>query len=146
MKWGIRPALTWVNAAGPPAPQSCASYRRGMGVMAILEISYRNMGSSESVEGLVRQRFAQLEKIHGRLASCRVVIEKAREEGKSFHVHVVMVMPGHEIVVRRDRSDDPVHGDALATIRDAFDAARRQLEDHVRRMDDRVKAHGPGAD
>jgi ribosome-associated translation inhibitor RaiA len=114
--------------------------------MAILEIAYRNMSSSVSVEGLVRQRFAQLEKIHDRLTSCRVVIEKAPEEGKSFHVHVVMGVPGREIVVRRDRSDDPAHADALAAIRDAFDAARRQLEDHVRRMDNREKAHGPGAD
>jgi ribosomal subunit interface protein len=103
--------------------------------MANLEISYRNMSASETVETLVRQRFAQLEKMYDRLTSCRVVIEKGPEEGKTFHVRVDMVAPGREIVVRRDPKR--AHADAPAAIRDAFDAARRQLEDHVRRMDGR---------
>ena len=100
--------------------------------MAILEISYKNMGSSESLERQVRERFAQLEKIYDRLISCRVVIEKAPEEGKTFHVRVDMVAPGRELVVRRDPGDNRAHSDAHVAIRDAFDAARRQLQDHAR--------------
>src|SRR5215472_15712733 len=112
-------------------PQSAADQQMGTLAMAKLEISYRNMAASETVEGLVRQRFAQLEKLHGRLTSCRVVIEQGPEEGKTFHVHVDMVAPGRAIVVRRDPKR--VHSDAPAAIREAFDAARRQLGEHVRR-------------
>jgi len=109
--------------------------------MAILEISYKNIGSSESLDRQVRERFAQLEKIHDRLTSCRVVIEKAPEEGKTFHVRVDMVAPGRKIVVRRDPGDNRAHSDAHVAIRDAFDAARRQLQDYARRMDGKVKTH-----
>jgi ribosome-associated translation inhibitor RaiA len=110
---------------------------------ATLQISYRNMQSSGSVERQVRERFTQLEKIYDRLISCRVVIEKAPEEGETFHVHVEMAVPGREIVVRRDPGDNRAHSDAHLAIRRAFDAARRQLEDHLRRMDNRPKSRGP---
>ena len=137
MKPRIRPVLTCVNAAGPAGAADSGAMTIGTEAMAILEISYRNMEASETVEGLVRQKFAQLEKLHDRLTSCRVVVEKGPEEGKSFHVRVDLVAPGREIVVRRDPGDKRAHSDAPGAIRDAFDAARRQLEDHVRRQDGR---------
>ena len=140
----MTPALTWVNAPAPGAAQG-SDEQVGTTLMAILEISYKNMTSSESLERQVRERFAQLEKIFDRLTSCRVVIEKAPEEGKTFHVRVDMVAPGREIVVRRDPGDNRAHSDAHVAIRDAFDAARRQLQDHVRRMEGHVKTH-PSAD
>ena len=112
---------------------------------ATLQISFRNMESSELVERQVRERFAQLETFYDRLISCRVVVEKAnqkqQQQGRLFHVRVDLVAPGREIVVRRGPAEHHAHEDAHVAVRDAFDAARRQLEDHVRRMDNRVKAH-----
>ena len=111
---------------------------------ATLQISFRNMSGSDTVEHQVRERFAQLEAFYDRLIACRVVVEKAQrnqQQGRLFHVRVVLVAPGREIVVRRGPGDNHAHEDAHVAVRDAFDAARRQLEDHVRRLDNRVKAH-----
>ena len=111
---------------------------------ATLQISYRNMESSDSIERQVRDRFAQLEKFYDRLIACHVVLEESgrhHRQGRLFHVRLELIAPGREIVVRRDPPEHHAHEDAHVAIRDAFDAARRQLEDHVRRMDNRVKAH-----
>lgn len=47
-------------------------------------------------------------------------------------------VPGNEIVVNRDH-----HEDIYVVLRDAFDAAKRLLEDHVRKIRGKVKAHQP---
>lgn len=111
---------------------------------ATLQISYRNMEASDSVERQVRERVAQLEKFYDRLIACRVVLEQIgrhHRKGRLFDVRVELAVPGREIVATRDPSEDHAHEDAHVAIRDAFDAARRQLEDYVRRIDNRVKAH-----
>lgn len=45
-------------------------------------------------------------------------------------------VPGSEIVVNRDR-----HEDIYVALRDAFDAARRQLDDYSRRLRHETKVH-----
>jgi hypothetical protein len=51
-------------------------------------------------------------------------------------------MPGGKrIDITRDPVATGLHEDAHVTIRDAFDAAGRQLQDAVRRLDGDVKAH-----
>jgi ribosomal subunit interface protein len=111
---------------------------------AKLQISYRNMEASDSVERQVRERVAQLEKFYDRLIACRVVLEgigRHHRKGRLFDVRAELAVPGREIVATREPSEDHAHEDAHVAIRDAFDAARRQLEDYVRRMDNRVKTH-----
>ena len=49
---------------------------------------------------------------------------------------------GSEIVVGRDPEAHHAHEDVYVAIRDAFDATRRLLEDHVRRGRGEVKLHG----
>jgi cold shock CspA family protein len=44
-------------------------------------------------------------------------------------------------VVSGERPQDHAHEDAYVAVRDAFDAVMRQLEDHVRKLDGRVKTH-----
>ncbi len=59
-----------------------------------------------------------------------------------FHqLRIHLTVPGGEIIVNRDPSEHHAHEDVYVAIRDAFDAARRQLEDHVRRMRGDTKAH-----
>jgi cold shock CspA family protein len=48
-------------------------------------------------------------------------------------------VPGPNIEVSHDHDLDGAHEDAYVAIRDAFHAARRQLEDHARRMRQDVK-------
>ncbi|HIC82219.1 MAG TPA: HPF/RaiA family ribosome-associated protein, partial [Kiloniellaceae bacterium] len=49
--------------------------------------------------------------------------------------------PGSQIVVNRNPKEKRSHEDVYVAVRDAFDAARRRLEDHARRKAGKVKAH-----
>jgi cold shock CspA family protein len=76
--------------------------------------------------------------------SCRVVVEAQHQhhhKGNLYHVRVDITVPGHELVVSRDPKDHQAHQDVYVAIRDAFDAARRQLEDYARKLRGDVKEH-----
>jgi cold shock CspA family protein len=68
-----------------------------------------------------------------------VVIEQAgrhQTKGKQFVVRVDLKAPGGEIAVNRDHDQD-----VYAALRDAFDAARRKLEDFIRESRGDIKHH-----
>jgi ribosomal subunit interface protein len=110
---------------------------------AWLQITFRNIDASPSVEEKVRERARELERFHDRILSCRVVIEapNRRRHGDLYHVRIDLKVPGREIVVKRDPPEHHAHEDIHVAVRDAFDAVRRQLEDHVRRRRGDVKTH-----
>ena len=102
-----------------------------------LQITWRNVAPSRPLERLIRERVQKLERFHAHLASARIAVELAGpHQGQSFVVHVDLKVPGGEISIDRQR-----HADARVAVRDAFDVARRQLEDrlHLQRGD--VKLH-----
>ena len=106
-----------------------------------VQITYRGMPSSAAIEDAIRDRVAKLEQFHARIMSCRVVVEqpgKHKHQGKEFVVHVDLKVPGGEIAVNRDH-----HEDVYVALRDAFDAARRKLEDYAREKRGDVKHHEP---
>jgi ribosomal subunit interface protein len=87
----------------------------------------------------VREKAAKLEQFHPRIMSCRVVIEQPAQhqrQGKEFVVRVDLKVPGGEVAVSRDH-----HEDVYVALRDAFDAARRKLEDFAREQRGDVKHH-----
>lgn len=110
---------------------------------AWLQITFRNIDASPSVEEKVRERARELERFHDRILSCRVVIEapNRRRHGDLYHVRIDLKVPGREIVVKRDPPEHHAHEDIHVAVRDAFDAVRRRLEDHVRRRRGDVKTH-----
>jgi len=109
-----------------------------------LEITFRNMDPSEAVEAKVRERAEKLDRFADQLMSCRVIIEaphRHQHKGGLYHVRIDMTVPGKELVVSRAPGDNQAHQDVYVAVRDAFDAARRQLEDHLRVIRGRTKAH-----
>jgi ribosomal subunit interface protein len=109
-----------------------------------LQISFRNMDRSETVEAKVRERATRLETYFNHISSCRVVIEapeRRRRKGKLYHVRVEIGVPGTELVANRHPKNKHAHEDVYVAVRDAFDAARRQLEDYGRKLSGKVKAH-----
>ncbi len=108
------------------------------------QISFRNMEPSEAVKARIAQRIDELDRLFERITSCTVVVEarhRSQQQGKLFQVHVELAAPGKTIVVGRDPGDNHAHEDLHVAIRDAFDAARRQLQDHVRQLRGEVKQH-----
>jgi cold shock CspA family protein len=116
-------------------------------MQAPLQVTFRNRKHSEGIEDLLREKVAQLEQRFGRIVSCRVVIEgphRRHQRGNSCQVRIDLVLPGGAVVVNREPPAEAGPRDPGVAIRDAFSAARRQLEEHVRRRQGTVKAHeGP---
>lgn len=108
-------------------------------------ISFKGMKPSPAIEEDIRGRVQHLEQFHERIVACRVVVEvphRHGHKGKIYHIHIDLSVPGGEIVVTREAGLDHAHEDVYVALRDAFSAAQRQLEDHVRKHSGyRVKQH-----
>jgi cold shock CspA family protein len=110
------------------------------------QITFRGMDPSDTIEADIRHRIAELDHFHGRIMSCRVVVESGhrhQRKGRIYHLSIDMKVPGHEIAVKRDPPEHHAHEDIHVAIRDAFDAVRRRLEDVLRRDRGQTKAHEP---
>ncbi len=111
-----------------------------------VRVTFRHMDPDTSAREQVERRVAELAQFHDRITSCQVVVaasNRRHRQGKLFQVHVELNVPGHTIVVGRDPAEHHAHEDAHVAIRDAFDAVRRQLEDHARRARGEEKVHAP---
>jgi ribosomal subunit interface protein len=104
-----------------------------------LQITFRDIEHSDAIEAHIREKAEKLETFFEPIMSCRVVVEmphQHKNQGKFFNVRIDIGVPGSEIVVNRDR-----HEDVYVALRDAFDAAKRQLDDYSRRLRRETKAH-----
>lgn len=109
-----------------------------------LQVTFRNMDPSDAMQTDVREKAEKLDHFYDQIMSCRVMIEahhKHHRDGNLYHVRIDLKVPDEEIVVSREHDLHHSHADAYVAIRDAFDAARRQLEDYARRRQQHVKTH-----
>jgi len=99
------------------------------------QIAFRNMDPAAQIEAAVTRKIAALERYFSRIVSCRVVIRGPRSEnpGGLYSIRIELGLPGGELVV------DHTLNHARPAIHEAFDAMRRQLQDHVRRMRGDIK-------
>ncbi|HET7879492.1 MAG TPA: HPF/RaiA family ribosome-associated protein [Acetobacteraceae bacterium] len=112
-----------------------------------VRISFRGMDASPSVESQVRRKAAELQLLSDRVTTCRVTMEAAHRrhhQGKIYHVHIDLALPGGNIVVSREPGQDHAHEDLHVAVRDAFEAARRQLQEHIHRNTGQTKRHEAG--
>lgn len=110
-----------------------------------LEISFRETDQSDQVEQLIRDRAEKLERVCPHLSSCRVAVEKTQKhqsKGQRFRVRIDMnVPPNHRLAVSREPSKGDLHTDLVTEIRDAFDAAERQVRSLNEKQQGEVKSH-----
>ena len=109
-----------------------------------LQIVFHELERSEAIESAVRRHAEDLEHFFDRVTSCRVVVEaphRRHHRGRVYNVRIELGVPRKTIVVDRPHHLDHAHEDVYVAITDAFHAARRQLEDHVRKMRGDVKQH-----
>jgi len=100
-----------------------------------LQITFRHMDPSPALEARIRRKAEELDQLSGDITACRVVVEcrhKHRHQGNLFDIRVDLTLPGLQVIVGSNHAVNPAHEDAHVAVRDAFDAARRQLEDHLR--------------
>jgi cold shock CspA family protein/ribosome-associated translation inhibitor RaiA len=109
-----------------------------------LQVSFRHMEPSPAIEAIVRDKAAKLDSFAEHIMSCRVVVEptgKHHRNGNLYHVRIDLTLPRGEVAATRQSGEHIEYKEIGVAIRDAFDAARRQLEDYVRRQRGAVKAH-----
>jgi ribosomal subunit interface protein len=102
-----------------------------------LKITIHGVDRSEALETRIRAKVEKLEEFFNHITSCHVVLEmphKHQQQGSQFNVRIDIVVPGNEIVVTRDHAED-----VYVALRDAFDAANRQLTDYAQKLRREVK-------
>jgi ribosome-associated translation inhibitor RaiA len=96
-----------------------------------VQVTFRDLPLSDAVEAACREEAAGLERLFDHLTSCRVVIARI---GRRAGVHLDLTMPGFEITVNRETKNQGADEDIFAAIAEAFEHARRQLREHVKRL------------
>lgn len=108
-------------------------------------VSFQNVERSEAVEKDILEKIDHLQKFHPRLVGCRVVVDaphRDKRKGRLYEVRLDLSVPGRDISVTREAGVNHAHEDIYVAVRDSFDAAKRLLEDRVRKMDaHRTKRH-----
>ena len=110
-----------------------------------LQIIFRNIDRSLWLERLVEKKAKKLELFCQDIMSCRVVVERPHkhDHGANFYcMHIDISVPNDEILVSRTAYKG-VTREVITVVNDAFDAAKRQLEDYVRCRRNQLKIHRP---
>lgn len=108
--------------------------------MVPLRLAVHNTELSSQARAGIRQRVDRLQRFYSRITSCRVTIEvpqrRHRTDRKLYGARLALTVPLGPIVIDRQPRQ------TLETALDeAFQAARRRLQDHARRMRGDEKAH-----
>jgi ribosome-associated translation inhibitor RaiA len=101
-----------------------------------LQITFRGLSPMPSVGALINERSTRLERFCDRIIRCHVTVgvpHRHQRNGRRYSVRIDITTPLGSIVVTREPvavgSTQPLD----AAIREAFDAATRQLEEETRR-------------
>jgi len=110
-----------------------------------LEISFRGIRKTEAMDTLIQDHVKKIERLHDHISSCRIAVERRHQHqrsGQPFRIRIdIKIPPGHEIVVSKDSSEGDIHDRLQAVLKDAFEAAGRQLKTIVEKQRGETKQH-----
>lgn len=110
--------------------------------MIDLKIQYLGFSESKAISEIVQEHVDRLEKINDKIISCHVVLSKPHrkhQHGNTYHVKLRIHLAGANIIIDKDPGKNHAHEDIHVTIRDAFLAAKRKIEDFTRIRAGQVK-------
>jgi len=102
-----------------------------------LQIRAHKVSISDVIKDDIREKAASLDQFSDQIMACRVTVNspsRRQHQGMRYNVRIDLTLPGDEIVVKRQ-----LHEDLYVAVRDAFDAARRLIEDYERKRRGVVK-------
>jgi cold shock CspA family protein/ribosome-associated translation inhibitor RaiA len=110
-----------------------------------LEISYRNVVKTDTIDNLIRDKAAKLDRMCDHLVSCRVAVERPhqhQQSGRDYRVRINLKLPpGHELVIVRESTEGVLHQRLDNVIREAFNAAQTQVRGLTAKQSGRIKRH-----
>lgn len=105
-----------------------------------VRIHFLDMPRSETIEAKIGERVARLARFSRGIQNCEVWLQSPHgrhRQGVVYGLRIRLTVPGEEIAIEHQPETDDVY----VAIREAFDAARRKLEDFERRRRGQQKAH-----
>lgn len=106
-----------------------------------LQITIPNFEHTEALDNQIRKHAEKLQKYFTEIHLCHVVVKyasKQHHKGNLFDIRLNITVPGKEIAINREANQD-----FSIALRDAFNAAKRQLEDYARLQRGEIKTHEP---
>lgn len=97
----------------------------------LTKITFHGLDRSPAVERRVETWLGKILHVAQDITRCDVVIDaphRHHRHGRRFHVRIELDRPSGAVIVSHDRGSDAAHEDVHVAVRDAFLAARRQLE------------------
>ena len=116
-----------------------------------LQIAFRNLESSEFLEGLAREKMARLERHRSDIVAARVVFEVPHRSPAgakvALSVAVEIELAGRPLIVARaEEQRHDMRGDNARAVTRAFEAAERQLVDVSEIREGQVRQHAAVAE
>jgi cold shock CspA family protein len=128
-----------------------------------IQVTFRNLTHDPTLEQEIRDRVSWLEQFYAGIVRCHVLVEvphRHRHDGRHVHVRIDVTVPGGSPIVvshepslhgrskdveeethHKDDEIESVHRYARVAIHEAFDIARRRVEDFAREQRGTVKTH-----
>jgi len=98
-----------------------------------LQVTFQGCEPSDDVRATIEREFERLETLDNSITSGRVTVigpGDHHRHGPGFQIHILLTMPPKkDIVVSHSPTDEKSHEHAEVAVKDAFAAARRQIED-----------------
>jgi ribosome-associated translation inhibitor RaiA len=111
-----------------------------------IRIVFEGLEHDPAVEARCRAEAEKLERYYDRITGCTVSVSRPHRRhrtGGLYTVGVRLSVPGRELVANRAPPEHHQDQNLSIAIREAFDRARRQLEDYARGQRGDVKQHQP---
>jgi ribosome-associated translation inhibitor RaiA len=103
-----------------------------------MTLTFRHTGHSSALEARARELGQRLQRYGERISQCHMTIEGARggrSGGAPFVVQIDLALPGAQIHADSLQIDGAGHKDVYLALRDAFNNAKRQLQElHSKRF------------
>lgn len=104
------------------------------------EITFRDgLENTEALNSKIEKNIEKLSRFFHRIESCKVVVDilqKKQSQGKLFHVTIEVLVPGKKLIANKHANQD-----LYVSIRDAFDAMNKQLQEYAAQIRGDVKFH-----
>ena len=104
------------------------------------EITFRDdLEKTPALEQRIEKKIEKMSQYYDKIESCKVVIDipqKQKHQGKQFHATIEVLVPGKKLIANKH-----MHEDLYVSIRDAFSAMYKQLQDYSAHQRGAVKSH-----
>lgn len=107
-------------------------------------IMFVDLPVDDEMEALIEEKIGELEKFYSRITSCRVAVSlphRHKRQGNLVAIHIDIHVPGTVLVVDREPAASQRDENWRVAVHDAFDRARRQVEEFSQKIRGDEKTH-----